>query len=120
MPHLAPDILTTKAKDAILYLLYVTADFSFPNEDIEEAQTEFEKKRNGRLNIVWISWRKLPIVLNVNEPILNDLIEILRKQGLIFFEGIKIPHIDKIPWTFQKNTLNFNWNLKLPQNIHLS
>ncbi|GFO95882.1 hypothetical protein ig2599ANME_0063 [groundwater metagenome] len=108
------DILTTREKDAIPYLLYVTPDFSYPNEDIEEAQSEFKKKRNGRLDAVWISWRKLPTVLNGNEPILKDLVEILRKQGLTFFEGIKIPSIDKIPWAFQ-GILNFNWKLNLPE-----
>ena len=108
------DILITKETDAKPYLLYITADFSYPNKDIEDAQYEFAKKRNGKLDIVWISWRKLPTVLNDNEPILKDLIEVLRKQGLTFFEGIKIPSIDRIPWTFHKNT-NFNWKLNYPE-----
>lgn len=109
------DILTTREKDATPYLLYVTADFSYPKEDIEESQSEFEKKRNGRLDVVWISWRKLPTVLNGSELILKDLIEILRKQGLTFFEEIKIPPIDRVPWTFQKNILNFDWKLNSPE-----
>lgn len=109
------DILITKETDAKPYLLYITADFSYPNKDIEDAQYEFAKKRNGKLDIVWISWRKLPTVLNDNEPMLKDLIEVLRKQGLTFFEGIEIPSIDRIPWTFQKNTLNFNWKLNSPE-----
>lgn len=107
------DILTMREKAATPYLLYVTADFSYPNKDIEEAQSEFEKKRNGRLNVVWISWRKLPTILNDDEPMLKDIIEILRKQGLTFFEGISIPHISRIPWAFQKN--NFNWKLNIPK-----
>ena len=49
----------------------------------------------------------------MNEPILNDLIKILSKQGLIFFEGIKIPNIIRIPWTYNKNT--FNWKLNSPE-----
>ncbi len=107
------DILIKKEKSATPYLLYVTADFSYPKEDIEKSQSEFEKKRNGRLDVVWISWRKLPTILNSDEPILKDLSEILRKQGLTFFEGISIPHIRRISWAFQKNT--FNWKLNLPE-----
>jgi len=108
------DILTTIEKNStLLYLLYITADISFPNEDIEESQFEFGEKRNGRINIVWISWRKIPTILTMNEPILNDLIKILSKQGLIFFEGIKIPNIIRIPWTYNKNT--FNWKLNSPE-----
>lgn len=84
------DILIAKETDARPYLLYITADFSYPNKDIEDAKSEFAKKRHGRFDVVWISWRKLPTVLNSNEPILKDLIEVLRKQGLTFFEGIKI------------------------------
>ncbi len=105
------DILISKEKDARPYFLYITADFSYPNKDIEDAKSEFAKKRHGRFDIVWISWRKLPTVLNRNEPILKDLIEVLRKQGLTFFEEIKIPHIDRILWTFKENILNFNWKL---------
>lgn len=106
------DILISKYPDAKHYLLYVTADFSYPNKDIEDSQSEFAKKRHGQIDIAWISWRKLPTILNGNEPIIKDLIKILRKQGLTFFEGISIPLIVRIPWTFRKNTtLSFNWKL---------
>lgn len=43
------DILITNDTYAKPYLLYVTADFSYPNKDIEDAQSEFAKKRHGRL-----------------------------------------------------------------------
>jgi hypothetical protein len=109
------DILITKYPDAKPYLLYVTADFSYPNKDIKDSQSEFAKKSHGRFDVVWISWRKLPTVLNSNDPILKDLIKVLRKQGLTFFEGIKIPAIDRIPWTFKENTLYFNWKLNSPE-----
>lgn len=109
------DILITKEKNAKPYLLYITADFSYPNKDIEDAQSEFSKKRHGIIDVVWISWRKLPTVLNSNEPILKDLIKVLRKQGLTFFEEIKIPQIDRIPWTFKENSLNLNWKLNSPE-----
>jgi hypothetical protein len=100
-------LVFAKNKNAKPYLLYVTPHFSYPKEDIEEAQFEFMKKRSGKLDVVWISWRKLPTVLNGSAPILKDLIEILRKQGLTFFDGISIPQIGRILWTFQKDT--FNW-----------
>lgn len=109
-------LVFAKEKNAKPYLLYVTADFGYPKEDIEEAQSEFEKKRGARIDIVWISWRKLPIIFHRNKTdILEDLIEILRRQWLIFFEGISAPkHIESIEWHFHGHSLKLNWSFDVP------
>lgn len=101
-----------KRSNATPFLLYITADFSFPNKEINEAQQEFSKKRNKcispKMNILWTSWRKLSKLLPTQKHlILKDLVAVLRMQGLIFFEGISIPEsIEPIKWSFQ----NFNWS----------
>ncbi|MCZ7385362.1 MAG: hypothetical protein O8C63_11530 [Candidatus Methanoperedens sp.] len=108
--------LTMKEKAANSYLLYATADFSYPNKDIEDAQSEIKKKKRSKINIAWISWRKLPIIFRHSRyNILRDLAEILQRQMLIFFEGISVPeHLETIKWQFQRTPLKINWSFYVP------
>lgn len=105
-------ICFAKYSNAIPFLLYITADFSYPKKEIEDAQKEILRKGYNEMNICWISWRKLPKILPTQKHlILKDLVQVLQRQGLTFFEGILIPEdIGSIEWTFQTG-LNLNWSL---------
>jgi len=111
-----------KEDNAKPYLLYITADISFPFKDFEASQSDYRRTRGqeNALDIVWISWRKLPTIFqNTKHKIIKDLIEILKKQGLIFFEGFKIRPIEHINWKFTSTIKKlpiveekYNWSFK--------
>jgi len=109
-------IVLAKEKAATPYLLYVTADIAIPSIDIEESQSEIAKKRGAKIDIVWISWRKLPIIFRDSRyDILRDLVEVLRRQWLIFFEGISAPeNMEAINWHFQSTPLKLNLSFDAP------
>jgi hypothetical protein len=109
-------LVFARNKSAIPYLLYVTADFGYPGEDIEKSYREFKEKRGAKIDIVWISWRKLPVIFcESKHDIIKDLVEILRRQWLIFFEGISAPEDFKsIKWQFQKPHQKLNWSFDVP------
>jgi hypothetical protein len=54
-------------------------------------------------------WRKLTNLFSSSKhQILKDLVEVLRHQGLIFFEGIPKPELADIEWSF-KAEAHWNW-----------
>jgi hypothetical protein len=118
--HLAMD------NNAKPYLLFITADIVFPFEDVESSQSAFRRTRGKRntLDIVWISWRKLPTLFRDSKyKILRDVATILRNQGLIFFEGFKVESIKSHNWIFESKIKKlplierkFDWQLSVPSN----
>jgi len=109
-------VVLAKENAANPYLFYVTADITCPNADIKEAQSELARKRGFKAEIIWISWRKLPVIFHdSSHKILKDLVKVLRRQWLIFFEGISVPdHIETIKWHFQGQPLQLNWSICIP------
>jgi len=84
-------------------LLYVTADIYFPKKEIEESCKEYKKCRYEDMNVFWISWRKLPnLFFNSDNMILSDLVKVLKKIGLSYFERITATAPVKITWSFKK------------------
>lgn len=110
-------LVLSRRKDAMPIFVYITADLAFPNKDLEDAQFEIEKKSKNEMDIVWISWRKLSVVLGKSQyEIIKDLVSVLQKQWLIFFEGISATeHFEPIKWRFQCTPLNINWLLNVPK-----
>lgn len=94
-------------ENAIPILLYVTADFGYPRKNVEDSRREHvQKRKKDNMNVFWISWRKLPkLFSDTKQGILSDLVKVLRRQGLTFFEGITIPDLLDVKWSF-----NVNWN----------
>jgi hypothetical protein len=91
-------------------LLYVTADFGYPRKSIEDSQQEYLQKRKEKMNVFWISWRKFPsLFCNSKLEILRDLVEVLRRQGLVFFEGIMTFDCVDIKWAFSA-IVNWDWS----------
>jgi hypothetical protein len=62
------------------------------------------------MSVFWISWRKLPkLFSNKKHYIMSDLVEVLQRQRLTFYEGItKLEPID-VKWPF-KAAVNWGWS----------
>lgn len=92
-------------------LLYVTAHLGYPKKSIDDSRKEYMGKRKEDMSVFWISWRKLPkLFSNARHQILNDLVEVLRRQGLIFFEGIPKPEVFNVEWSFKAEP-HWNWSM---------
>jgi len=108
-------------ENAEAYLLYITANLGFPEKDIKESINEYKEKRQSTINILWLSWRKIPTIFqNSKDEIIKDLVKLLRRQGLIFFEGFKASEVICFNWRFQAPDLSYkllqpwvgNWSFK--------
>jgi len=77
-----------------LVLLYVTADFSPPVSDMEEAKDELQRKvpalmEQRPFRCEWVSWRELSVIFAGRaEPILVDLVNLAERLDLFQFDGI--------------------------------
>jgi hypothetical protein len=91
-------------------LLYVTADIGYPKKSLEESRQEYRQKRKKDMSVFWISWRKLPkLFSDKKQDILSDLVEVLQRQGLTFYEGIADLRPIDIEWSF-KAVVNWDWS----------
>ena len=85
-------------------LIYLTAHYVYPDQDIKESIKEFldKKPEETKPIIYWLSWRHLHKVCeNTDNPILNDLSLLLERLYLKFFDGVKLEEVH-IPWFFEK------------------
>lgn len=92
-------------------LIYLTADVRCPVEDIEASQKELVSKRVEKAKICWLSWRHLPFLITDSSPeILRDLVGVLRRLNLTFFEGFsRVAAPARIQWTFSGKPARFDW-----------
>lgn len=90
---LALDRLAAAEGAARCVLVYITADAAPPWSDLDEAQRELDRKRPGDpADLRWLSWRVLPGVLaGSRDAIFIDLVCLLRRAGLTWFEGLPKP-----------------------------
>ena len=117
-------VCIAKRSNSKPYLLYITADMDFPIKDIEDSKSDYKRTRGNDMEIVWMSWRKLPTIFQKSKQrIIQDLVEILRNQGLIFFEGFKVESVEHPNWSFTSTIKRlptiegkYDWSHKI-QNI---
>ncbi|MHB1909355.1 MAG: hypothetical protein ACYCQJ_10875 [Nitrososphaerales archaeon] len=113
------------------YLVYVTADFGMPIEEIQESCHAFESKRPGLESpkILWLSWRVIRRLLQgASAKILRDLSEVMLIQRLLYFEGVGSVGSSNIYWKFgpaskawkwnESSTLMVPWKFSMPQSIY--
>jgi hypothetical protein len=96
-------------RKATPYLIYLTADFGFPLEQINESQKDI----GGEGEIYWLSWRHFSLIPNKCD-IVRDISKALSdKLGLKFYKGISIPPVVQITWKFTKTPISrlFKWSL---------
>jgi hypothetical protein len=95
--------------------IYITADLSYPIDSLADSQRDYLKHRTKEMRMFWISWRKLPRIFsnrkqdNMKRDILSDLVDVLNRQGLTFFEGITLPVLTDSEWLF-KASINWRWS----------
>ena len=103
-------------------LIYLTAHYVYPYQDINDAISEFQEKRQNSVSpvIYWLSWRHLyKVCENSQHPILNDIKLLLDRLGLKFFDSIALDNVN-IPWSFEvvfdwqavSEFQNINWRIK--------
>lgn len=107
-------------------MLYLTADTRIPDQSLQESSMEFSQKRpelaiHAPFSCAWVSWRHVvPALLGRDGVIEADLMALMRRLGLTFFEGIstitptttqwwfhavfdlKVPSVQRSHWTFAK------------------
>lgn len=107
------DNLSILSKKDNQILLYITADMSYPQIEIEQSKKEYIEKRIGQpsLNIVWLSWREVTKIFSKSqEMILIDLVKVLKKQGLKFYDGITKCDFSEIHWHFIPEPMHLSWS----------
>ena len=85
-------------------LIYLTAHYAYPYQDINDAISEFREKRPNSVNpiIYWLSWRHLfELCKTTANPILKDLILLLERLNLKFFNGVALEYVN-ILWSLEK------------------
>ena len=99
------DNLSVKAnKDECPVLIYLTAHYAYPIQDINDAVNEFLNKRpeGTKPVIYWLSWRHLyKVCENSHLPVLYDIKLLLDRADLKFFDGVKLEYV-QIPWSIKK------------------
>lgn len=89
-------------------LVYLTAHYAYPYQDINDAISEFQEKRPDDATpvIYWLSWRHLYTVCESSHlPVLNDIKLLLDRLGLTFFDGIALDYVNVL-WSFD---VVFDW-----------
>lgn len=103
-------------------LIYLTAHYAYPYQDISDAISEFRVKRQNSVSpvIFWLSWRHLyKVCENSQHPVLNDIKLLLGRLGLKFFDGIALDYVN-VSWSFEvvfdwqavSGIQQINWRLK--------
>jgi len=86
-------------------LVYLTADYGIPLDEIEESRNEYSFKRpdaTHKFQCAWLSWRHLPDALRSAEhPIAKDLVKLIERFGLTLFKGIHFIHAFDWNWNFR-------------------
>ena len=89
-------------------LIYLTAHYGYPLEEIDDAVREFRKKRpdSAKPIIYWLSWRHLCKVCEFScSPVLADVRCLLERFNFKFFDGVILEY-NNILWSFEEM---INW-----------
>jgi hypothetical protein len=85
-------------------LVYLTADFGWPRQEIEESTGEYREKRREPMSVYWLSWRMLPGVLSVGRAaesaMLRDLRYLLSHLNLTPYTGLAYDLLRAPSWSF--------------------
>ena len=108
-------VFLSRRDNAESLLIFLTADFSIPADQIRESEEEYLRKRpGGRFVCGWLTWRQIPIVFashadNDHLP-QRDLVELCKRLNLRFFDGIvAIEALPDLAWRFQPAAMTIEW-----------
>jgi hypothetical protein len=94
-------------------VIYLTADFCCPIEDLQESSREYEEKRQTKPHLFWLSWRGLYEFL-ISEgardaPISSDLQQLLLYLELVRYRKLRFEELNTIGWTFSPSAHSWSW-----------
>lgn len=112
-------------EDAEPHLIYLTADFSIPIEEIKASEREYLSKRpaGAAFSCGWLSWRHLERCIRhlndqgVDNPCLRDLTRLCKRLDLRFYDGISTVAPETLRWRFQTAPEIFNWPDRTPEDF---
>jgi len=94
-------------------VIYLTADYFGPVQDIKQSVDEYAFKRNQKPNIFWLSWRKLSNFLeeaNIESSgMLNDVSLLLEYLNLNAFIRLRYQEVANNNWRFIRDNRNWSW-----------
>jgi len=105
-----------ESKGAIPHLLYITADYGVPVQDLVESEKEFQQKRDNKTSQYpfachWLSWNHISDAFeDASNPILKDLVTLSRRYGFGFYSGVTpITPMSNSVWKFSASHRVFNF-----------
>lgn len=97
------------------FLLYVTAHYREPAEDIAASQHDLEQRRGARGAIAWLPWRAFSqLHFSTDQRLLLDVQRLLRdRYELRYFSGVRVEKL-RAPWSFvgsppASHVIRFDW-----------
>lgn len=105
-------VCLSRRENAEQLLIYLTADYSIPKDQIRESAEEYDRKRPGsHFACGWLTWRKIPKLFHGDsDDGLQDLVKLSERLNLRFFDGIVVNEsLPDIAWRFQPGALQFAW-----------
>lgn len=94
------------------YLIYLTNDIGYPSDDLSASSEDYRRSRSSKeteaFRCFWLSWRHLKDSIKQTDSLIYvDLIKLLRKLNLIFYDGIApISVVRPRDWRYVQF---FNW-----------
>jgi hypothetical protein len=94
-------------------VIYVTADFCCPKEDLQESVREYKEKRQASPRLFWLSWRELYDFL-ISErvrdvPMISDLQKLLSYLELVRYIRLRFEELSGIEWAFFAPARSWSW-----------
>jgi hypothetical protein len=105
-----------KVRKANPILIYLTAGFSYPKEQILASAKDYRRRlpNSPKPTICWLSWRELADLFDAaaEHPILGTIARMIEQMGLTFFQGIS--KVSPILSTWQFRVLPPRWRFQVP------
>ncbi len=99
-------------------LVYLTTDYTCPENELEESADEYKRKRDLSPNLYWLSWRMLYDVLESADysgpGIIEDLKRLLLNLNLIMFRRLRFRDLRKPEWGFERIPKHWRWSVLKP------
>lgn len=110
-------VLKCKRRGATPLLIYLTADFKAPVDEIRQSEEEYCSKRPAsEFACSWLSWRMIPRLFREPvEPVpLQDLVDLCERLNLRYFSrSVYFEALPVILWRFQPSGLRLNWRIEV-------
>jgi hypothetical protein len=98
------------------FVVYVTAHYARPDDEIEASQTELVALRGERGRILWLPWRALSQLDFGAGLLAADLVRVMRERyALTYFTGIAVASA-RLGWAFAVRSHRLSWIFRRSNN----